>query len=319
MAVPSFFSPAAACGSSTFLPPLLIRTQFPSCHRYFSCQTQLPYFFVHVHQQRLQRHCGESHCLAKIRRSRDANALEPGLPFLFPAFYAVVLDLLGNVNALACGDIVEKFDMRLDAILDIAQVSVGFTALSPGVMFAIVTVEAVALIGAFVGGILARQRKEELQRLNSQLRKINEYLRNKAITETYAPLGGPLDERIPDDGREELTRVLKAGKKYLREKKSELAHKEFTRARQQAQQIGDATEEKKAARGLGASCQRQGKYQDAITYHSLVLEISERTGETSGNTEALGSIADCYCELGDFDMAQIFYNRYIDRLTMDDS
>eukprot|EP00249_Psilotum_nudum_P004220 c17761_g1_i1 orf=166-828(+) len=220
MAVPSFFSPAAACGSSTFLPPLLIRTQFPSCHRYFSCQTQLPYFFVHVHQQRLQRHCGESHCLAKIRRSRDANALEPGLPFLFPAFYAVVLDLLGNVNALACGDIVEKFDMRLDAILDIAQVSVGFTALSPGVMFAIVTVEAVALIGAFVGG---------------------------------------------------------------------------------------------------ASCQRQGKYQDAITYHSLVLEISERTGETSGNTEALGSIADCYCELGDFDMAQIFYNRYIDRLTMDDS
>lgn len=68
----------------------------------------------------------------------------------------------------------------------------------------------------------------------------------------------------------------------------------------------------------GASCQRQGKYKDAIKYHSLVLSISERTKEHSGNTEAYGAIADCYTELGDLESAGKFYDQYIGRLEKDE-
>jgi len=68
---------------------------------------------------------------------------------------------------------------------------------------------------------------------------------------------------------------------------------------------------------IGASLQRQGKYKEAIKYHSMVLEISERGGEDSGNTEAYGAIADCYTELGDLEQAGIYYDQYIARLQTD--
>ncbi|KAI9161151.1 hypothetical protein LWI28_014930 [Acer negundo] len=57
----------------------------------------------------------------------------------------------------------------------------------------------------------------------------------------------------------------------------------------------------------GASLQRQGKFREAIKYHSMVLAISERKGQDSGNTEAYGAIADCYTELGDLEGAGKFY------------
>ncbi len=48
--------------------------------------------------------------------------------------------------------------------------------------------ESVALLGALVGGISARQRKDELEKLNEQLRKINLQLRQQARAGTiYAP------------------------------------------------------------------------------------------------------------------------------------
>lgn len=67
----------------------------------------------------------------------------------------------------------------------------------------------------------------------------------------------------------------------------------------------------------GASLQRQGKYREAIKYHSKVLEIAKRAGEDSGSTEAYGAIADCYTELGDLERAGKFYDKYIARLESD--
>ena len=48
--------------------------------------------------------------------------------------------------------------------------------------------ELIALIGALVGGLVARQRKQETERLNDQLRRINMQLRQQARSGTiYAP------------------------------------------------------------------------------------------------------------------------------------
>nr|GLL33224.1 protein FLUORESCENT IN BLUE LIGHT, chloroplastic-like isoform X1 [Ipomoea trifida] len=183
----------------------------------------------------------------------------------------------------------------------------------------------VALIGATVGGLLARQRRGELKRLNEQLRQINTALRRQAKIESYAPslsyapVGGRIAESevIVDPRKEELISRLKNGKNFLRNQAPEKAFTEFKTALELAQNLKDPIEEKKAARGLGASLQRQGKYREAIKYHSMVLEISAREGEDSGNTEAYGAIADCYTELGDLERAANYYDQYIARLETD--
>ncbi|KAI9119686.1 hypothetical protein K1719_009075 [Acacia pycnantha] len=183
----------------------------------------------------------------------------------------------------------------------------------------------VALIGATVGGLLARQRKGELKKLNDQLRQINLALRRQAKVESYAPslsyapIGGRISENevIVDPRKEDLISKLKMGKNFLRNQEPDKAFKEFETALELAQNLKDPIEEKKAARGLGASLQRQRKYREAIKYHSMVLSISEREGEDSGNTDAYGAIADCYTELGDLERAGHFYDKYIARLEKD--
>lgn len=183
----------------------------------------------------------------------------------------------------------------------------------------------VALIGATVGGLLARQRRGELRRLNEQLRQINTALRRQAKIESYAPSLSyvPVSGRIPeneiivDERKQDLISRLKNGKNFLRNQDLENAFFEFKSALELAQKLEDPIEEKKAARGLGASLQRQGKFCDAIKYHSMVLEISQREGEESGNTEAYGAIADCYTELGDLERAAKYYDQYIARLQSD--
>ncbi|XP_033142337.1 protein FLUORESCENT IN BLUE LIGHT, chloroplastic isoform X3 [Brassica rapa] len=184
----------------------------------------------------------------------------------------------------------------------------------------------VALVGATVGGLVARQRKGELQRLNEQLRQINTALRRQAKIESYAPglSYAPVGARIPseseiivDPKKQELISKLKTGKTFLRNQELEKAFAEFKIALELAQSLGDPIEEKKAARGLGASLQRQGKYREAIQYHNMVLAISNREGEDSGSTEAYGAIADCYTELGDLEKAGSYYDTYIARLETD--
>lgn len=58
-----------------------------------------------------------------------------------------------------------------------------------------------------------------------------------------------------------------------------------------------------SAVSAGASCQRLGRYKEAIGYHETILKTSERAGDTSGDSEAYGAIADCYTELGDLEKA----------------
>eukprot|EP00262_Sarcandra_glabra_P007263 TRINITY_DN19954_c0_g1_i1.p1 TRINITY_DN19954_c0_g1~~TRINITY_DN19954_c0_g1_i1.p1 ORF type:complete len:318 (+),score=52.32 TRINITY_DN19954_c0_g1_i1:125-955(+) len=117
---------------------------------------------------------------------------------------------------------------------------------------------AIALIGATVGGLLARQRRGELERLNDQLRQINAALRRQAKIESYAPnlsyapVGRiPEKEVIVDSRKQELISNLKTGKNFLRNQDPEKAFLEFKAALELAQSLGDPIEEKKAVRGLG--------------------------------------------------------------------
>ncbi|VAI54945.1 unnamed protein product [Triticum turgidum subsp. durum] len=137
---------------------------------------------------------------------------------------------------------------------------------------------AVALIGAAVGGLLARQRKDELKRLNNQLRQINTALRRQAQIEsfapglTYAPVGRAGEiEVIVDPRKQQLVVNLKNGKNYMRNQDLDKAVMEFKTALELAESIGDRFEEKKAARGLGRITTKVGTVQRS---NELVLQGS---------------------------------------------
>lgn len=208
-----------------------------------------------------------------------------------------------------------------DILVDAAGGNVNY------VITALCVAEAIALTGAIVGGVIARQRRDELYNINLQLRQINLSLRKQARVESYAPRltyaptggrGGVAVAEPVDQERESVMSFLRAGKRLLREQKPAEAFVQFEKALELARRLRDTVEEKKAARGLGAACQRQKKYKEAIKYHQLVLAISEKTKEHSGNTEAYGAIGDCYSEVGELELAAKYYDMYIDMLQNED-
>ncbi|KAL6503239.1 hypothetical protein OROHE_023868 [Orobanche hederae] len=251
----------------------------------------------------LRKHCGSGDFQQKIPTGSDISKerMLSGLPVAVIVANAIMFDKPLRVLA-------ETYEVD-NSVIDMNM---------PLLLF-------VALTGATVGGLLARKRKGELQQLNEQLRQINTSLRRQARIESYAPSlsYAPVSERITEDEvivdprKPDLMSRLKNGKEFLRIQEPEKAFSEFKTALRLAQNLEDPIEEKKAARGVGASLQRQGKFRDAIKYHSMVLEISQMEGEESGNMEAYGAIADCYAELGDLERAAKYYDQYISRLQSD--
>ncbi|TVU29507.1 hypothetical protein EJB05_21075 [Eragrostis curvula] len=232
-----------------------------------------------------------------------------------------LLRILSNHQKMACTDLLKAVVLSTMSILAVPLEASAETCQPANSFTNMPLFIAVALIGAAIGGLLARQRKEELKRLNNQLRQINTALRRQAQIEsfapglTYAPVGRKTEnDVIVDPRKQQFVTNLRNGKNYLRNQDLDKAVMEFRTALDLAESIGDRFEEKKAARGLGASLQRLGKYREAMRYYYKVLELSKVTGEDSGCTEAYGAIADCYAELGDLDQAAKVYDKYISRL-----
>jgi tetratricopeptide (TPR) repeat protein len=103
-------------------------------------------------------------------------------------------------------------------------------------------------------------------------------------------------------------------------------------------------QERRAMRGLAASARLQGQYRSAIKHLERVLEISQETKEhtggflpgncsvflfheiveelaqpsswfrCAGDADAYGTIADCFTDLGEFDKAAAFYDKYIETM-----
>jgi tetratricopeptide (TPR) repeat protein len=61
----------------------------------------------------------------------------------------------------------------------------------------------------------------------------------------------------------------------------------------------------------------QGQLRAAIQHLTRVLEISQEMDDHVGDADACGTIADVYTELGQFDTAAQYYDKYIERMTTD--
>ncbi|KXZ48870.1 hypothetical protein GPECTOR_25g455 [Gonium pectorale] len=242
--------------------------------------------------------------------------------------------------------------------------------------------ELIALIGALVGGVTARRRKEEVERLNEQLRSINFNLRQQARAGTVyapglsyappatrgglsilpardnaaasaapaaavatavvtapppapkptpvaAPAAAPSSAPNPVNTlfsmeEEELSSdqiqckdALRAGKRLLKEKNGAAAMVRFEKALMLSRALADRVQERRAQRGLAASCRLTHQYRQAIKHLERVLEISKEIGEYTGDADAYGTMADCYTDMGEFEKAAVYYDKYIERMNRD--
>ncbi|EFN58329.1 hypothetical protein CHLNCDRAFT_9763, partial [Chlorella variabilis] len=244
--------------------------------------------------------------------------------------------------------------------------------------------EFVALTGALVGGISARRRKQELERLNEQLRTINTQLRQgdglPALLQqaragtlyapglTYLPTPaqplpdaafggngaaaaaaasaaaaklpaappaepaasapsagtGPSVSLMSQDDDEvgpeaaHCTQAsslrgtaLKDGKRLLKDGNAGGAMVRFEKALMLAKSTGDRVKERRATRGLAACARMQGQLRQAVKHLERVLEISREIRDFVGDADAYGTIADIYTDMGDFDRAAHYYDKYV--------
>jgi tetratricopeptide (TPR) repeat protein len=58
-------------------------------------------------------------------------------------------------------------------------------------------------------------------------------------------------------------------------------------------------------------------WQQAIDYLGKVLEISDDTGDHIGDVDAYGTIADIYTEMGEFEKAAEYYDKYIGKMAIE--
>ena len=222
--------------------------------------------------------------------------------------------------------------------------------------------ETIALVGSVAGGLAARQSKVEVDKLNEKLRVINLKLRQQSRAPGGQPLPGlstvapslnyapqtqfsppaeaspapvsPVSVEAPD----ELRLALREGRVKLKESNGAAALPYFKKALMLSRQAGSREAERRATRGMAVARRLLGDRQGAIEGLLSVLAISQALGERTGDTDALGMIADIYTELGacwacdvlpscsharmlvagDLDRAGIYYDKYISRLQGDD-
>lgn len=111
--------------------------------------------------------------------------------------------------------------------------------------------------------------------------------------------------------------ALREGKKLLKDSASGPAMVRFEKALMLAKSMGDRVRERRAVRGLAAASRLSGQSRAAIKYLERVLEISEETGDHVGDADAYGVIADIYTDIGEFEKAAEFYDKYIGRMNTD--
>lgn len=126
-----------------------------------------------------------------------------------------------------------------------------------------------------------------------------------------------LDEEEMSPEMKQCVHSLREGKRLLKAKDGGPAMVRFEKALMLAEAMGDTLHEKRAVRGLAAAARLLGERRAAIGHLERVLAISRATGDYVGDADACGTIADLYTELGAFEKAAEYYDRYISRMATD--
>ena len=113
--------------------------------------------------------------------------------------------------------------------------------------------------------------------------------------------------------------LLKRGKQALKEGHGPAAKQAFSSALLNLDDVELELESpwrarRKALRGMGAACGCLGEHSEALGYMEQVVSISEANEDMNGLADAYGVTADLYTELGDYEHAALWYDKYIETM-----
>ena len=188
---------------------------------------------------------------------------------------------------------------------------------------ALVLGQSVGFIGSMVGGNEARVRREETERLNAALVKVNAAMRDQ-MRASKVGVYTPVDvEASPsastDEDRAEVSAVvekLRVGKSQLKSGNNKDALVSFGESVKLIAQFRSALNEpwkaeRKAHRGLGAAYERLGNHEAALDEALEVLRLSAEHDDGAGMSDAMGLVADIYTEMNDLEKAALWYDKYL--------
>jgi tetratricopeptide (TPR) repeat protein len=130
-----------------------------------------------------------------------------------------------------------------------------------------------------------------------------------------------------DEDDETVARVissLKSGKRMLKEGDNEGALRDFETALADIERNATSFNEgwkaaRKAHRGMGAALERLGRFPEALASMKLVLALAAEHDDHSGETDALGVIADIYADMDMLEDAAEYYDKYFNSLQEEDA
>lgn len=180
--------------------------------------------------------------------------------------------------------------------------------------------QTIGFVGASVTGNALRKQKREVEALNEKLTRVSKELRKQTRAQRKKlRTSDPHDDNGSSQRKEELLGLLKRGKQALRESHGTVARECFSGAMGLLEDVGDELEspwraKRKALRGLGAASAALGDHRQALEYMYQVVQISEKNADMTGLGDAYGVIADLLTEMGDYQEAGQYYDRYIDTM-----
>ncbi|KAK9829474.1 hypothetical protein WJX72_006078 [[Myrmecia] bisecta] len=210
---------------------------------------------------------------------------------------------------------------------------------APGTLFLLVFIQAIALVGAFVTGMLARKRRLELEGLNKQLRMINTELRRRRADEDAvvcstdpevealkayrtalqqsleAPSAAhPIESYGSDNlslaqARQTISKKLREGKSSLADGNGSAALAVLQDADELAREVQDVRAQRAVVRAAAKAYVLMGNPQASLDALQQSIELSKELGETQGDADVLGEIADVYADMGDLERAGEYYDK----------
>lgn len=141
-----------------------------------------------------------------------------------------------------------------------------------------------------------------------------------AASSSPAPAVSVLSSLDEDEERPEVKQcqaALKEGKRLLKDQQAGPSMVRFEKALMLAKAMSDKVRERRAVRGLAAASRLTGQGRAAIKHLERVLEISKDLDDYVGDADAYGTIADIYADIGEFDRAAEYYDKYIERMGTD--
>lgn len=241
-------------------------------------------------------------------------------------FIALTGALVGGFSARQRKLELERLNEQLRKInMNLRQQARAGTVYAPGLMYAPTPMPNVSIGSEDDGGnqggaatlVVPGSRPEAPEDPQSEMEAMP--LIDSALS--YSPATSSVMASIDEDEMtleaKQCLSALKEGKRLLKQDNGASALVRFEKAHMLARYTGDQVQQRRAVRGLAAAARLQGQYKAAVHHLENVLKLSDQMNDHVGDADAYGTIADIYTDMGDFDKAAEYYDKYISQMDTD--